>query len=139
MRRFQRVKLADTWRAWKEISWAEQPTNNVASSGFASGWSGQIQYRKNQEGLVLVHINLTKSTDIAASSAETLFTLPAGFRPSTTHTKAVHLVNSSSALMKELISLSVDSQGAVKMTAPAGQTYTGARPVFSAALSFYAS
>lgn len=123
---------------WKELSVSETPTNNVASSGFASGWGGQIQYRKNQEGLVLIHVNLTKSSDITAASTETLFTLPAGFRPATTHTKAVHLVNSGSALMKELISLSVDSQGIVKMTAPAGQTYTGARTVFSAALVYYA-
>ncbi|WP_352408124.1 hypothetical protein [Acetoanaerobium noterae] len=123
---------------WKELSVSETPTNNVASSGFASGWGGQIQYRKNQEGLVLVHVNLTKSSDIVASSAETLFTLPVGFRPATTHTKAVHLVSSGASLMKELISLSVDSQGIVKMTAPAGQTYTGARTIFSAALVYYA-
>lgn len=50
------------------------PTEVVVSTGFNAGWSGEVRYRINKEGLKTVAIIAERSTDIL-TSAETIITI----------------------------------------------------------------
>lgn len=63
-----------------KIALQQTPTETIITSGFASGWTGVLAYRKNQEGYVEISWNLTKSTDITSSN-EAVYTLPTSVRP----------------------------------------------------------
>lgn len=52
------------------------PTEVVVSTGFSAGWSGEVRYRINKEGLKTVGLVVERSTDIL-TSAETIITIPA--------------------------------------------------------------
>lgn len=65
----------------KVPAYAVTPAATTINSGFATGWSGQIKYRKTQENLLIMEIeDMAKTSTISAS--DTFYTLPLGDRPS---------------------------------------------------------
>lgn len=66
----------------KTPAYAVTPTETVITTGFASGWSGSVSIRKNQEGQKKVRYDLTKTSDIAFGDIP--FTLDSQYRPLTT-------------------------------------------------------
>lgn len=72
-----------------KIALQQTPVETVITSGFASGWTGEIRVSKTQEGILLLNLmDLMSTTDFSTTLAVVL-TLPVGFRPTRTHRELV--------------------------------------------------
>lgn len=65
------------YRAWHTIPSATQP--NWITATLQNGWTGALQYRKNQIGQIELNFNITPGTITAGT---VITTLPEGYRPS---------------------------------------------------------
>lgn len=90
------------------------PIMYEVANGFASGWSGNIKYGKTQENMLIVIIpSLVKSSEIGAN--ETVYTLPAGFRPannSKTHIAGATAVNT---ILGSIIEIQILATGVIRI------------------------
>ena len=122
----------------KVPAYAVTPTEIAITSGFASGWSGSISYRKNQENLVTLTVNIVKSTDIAAGQ-HLLFTLPTGVRPSDRATIFTNIHTSGSIPVQNAsATITVIWDGSINLHTMPGATLTNARYLNNVVLSYYA-
>ena len=112
------------------------PAETVITSGFASGWSGEIRLRKNQEGLVNVYVNLLKSTDVVAG--ETIANIPIGLRPAINSLKATILCDSiGSPLNNSACFVLIQATGDLSLLTPSGMSTTNARNINSFRTDYY--
>lgn len=81
--KYTRVALDGlTWSTWRQISTNDKPTefNIIGLNGFIAISGSKSTYCKTQEGVVIIDCYLQKSA--GQTGATSLFTLPAGYRPS---------------------------------------------------------
>lgn len=121
---------------WKELSVSDAPVETVITSGFASGWSGEIRLGKTQEGIKYIHIvSLAKTSDIS-TGGDIPYTIPIGHRP--IKTVSENLVGySSSGLFKagSSIQVRVQSDGVLALTST-GSVTADVRSIVGAILTF---
>lgn len=114
----------------------EAPTETVITSGFATGWSGEIRLGKTQEGIKYIHIvSLTKTSDIS-TGGDIPYTIPIGHRP--IKTVSENLVGySSSGPFKagSSIQVRVQSDGVLALTST-GSVTADVRSIVGALLTF---
>ena len=122
----------------KPLAYAVAPTEIAITSGFATGWAGSISYRKNQENLVTLTINIVKSTDIALGQ-HLLFTLPTGVRPSDRATIFTNIHTSGGIPVQNAsATITVIWDGSINLYTMPGATLTNARYLNNVVLSYYA-
>lgn len=101
----------------------------TVTTGFLANWSGTIKYRKNRESMVTVYIDLLRSADILAT-AETLYTLPEGYRPTDTINATVNLLSSTDvSIADSFANISINSSGQIIILPVTSTTLTDARSI----------
>ena len=113
------------------------PTETVITSGFAPGWSGFINARINQEGLVSVWIYFTKTSDI---TDETIYTLPTAFRPTIgqSFNKFINLMASNGAPVPESgANIMIQENGNIHINPIPGSTTIGTRKIYTEYFNYY--
>lgn len=117
------------------------PTLTTISTGFLANWSGTITYWKNQENLVTVSINLTRSADIL-STLEGLYPplMPVGFRPSVQAIQLVNLYTSANvSVAGSFANITMDTTGTIIIFPVTSTTLTNARQIRRVTFSYYAA
>lgn len=114
-----------------------KPNEIVYTSGFAPGWSGSIWYRKNQEGLVTLGLDLTKNVDLGASY-ETFVVVPEEIRPSRVQQQFINLLNTSGAsVANALATIIIYPNGECRVSPVTSATLTNARKIFFPFFCYY--
>lgn len=116
------------------------PTRTTVTTGFLANWSGFIRYWKNQENLVSVFVELTRSADII-STLEVLYTMPAGYIPILdAHAVTINLLNSGgTSVATSFARVFVSASGAVCLLPVTSTTLTNARKVSGVLIQYYAA
>lgn len=106
-----------------------KPIENIITSGFASGWTGEIRYDKYREGDMHIQVTLTKSSDYGGGGT-LLYTFPAGNRPAGTEVKQIMLLTTGGGIVlgSEAVCY-IDSAGALRIVTKAVTTLTNARKI----------
>ena len=106
------------------------PTSLIPiTTGFLTNWSGTIRYGKSREGFVSVYIDLLRSADIL-STAEILYTLPLGFRPTGVITSTVNLLSSTDvSVASSYANISINTSGQITILPVTSTTLTNARSI----------
>lgn len=114
------------------------PTQLVLST-LAAGFTGSINYDKNDIGLVTLRLNVLKDSDYTAGGLLTLATMPVGYRPNASHSTVGITRTSGGTLVKDAYAeISIDSQGIISVrTIPSG-VFTNARLLQNNTLAYTA-
>ena len=114
------------------------PTEITISTGFASGWSGDIKYRINQEGLKTLVLSVEKTTDLT-TTAETIATIPA---IASTYPFGCSTISSlwtgsfATRVQGAMCEIRVDTSGNIKITSIGSVTAT-AKAINGTLMSYY--
>lgn len=118
-------------------AYAIAPTETVITTGFATGWSGAIKIKKNQEGLVTLYINASKNTAITLAG-ETIYNLPTQFRATDTSLFSFNASDSNFVYSKALVNLVVYNNGELFVIPASSQDMTNAVTIPRVVISYYA-
>ena len=131
---FERTRANGTWSDWFLISKAITPTETVITSGFASGITGTIRCRKNQEGLLTFRLALNSNVAI---TVKVLCTLPLSYRPTADCHFVTQLQNTSSNLLDAFATIIFGSNGDVVVSNVFGTQVSDAKSIYAPVFSMY--
>jgi len=96
----------------------------TVTTGFAEGWSGTICYGKTNADILIVSIDtLTKTSDIGSN--DTVYTLPAGYRPAIFAKTNAAGINAGVAVVNgSMVEIIILTTGALRLRNVGGVTAT---------------
>jgi len=96
----------------------------TVTTGFAEGWSGTICYGKTNADILIVSIDtLTKTSDIGSN--DTVYTLPAGYRPAIFAKTNAAGINAGVAVVNgSMVEIMILTTGALRLRNVGGVTAT---------------
>lgn len=121
----------------KTPSYSVTPTEISITTGFASGWSGSIKYRKNQENQTTLILSLVNNTDIVAGLT-LLYTLPVAIRPLVDIKTTINLYAAAQySIANSFANIIILTSGEIYVYPVTGTTLTDARLIYAVTFTYY--
>ncbi|MBB6218173.1 hypothetical protein HNQ80_004313 [Anaerosolibacter carboniphilus] len=108
-------------------------------STFASGFSGSINYDKNELGLVTLRLQVTKDSDFVAGAVHTIATLPIGYRPNVAHACSAVVRTTGGGLIKDAYGeIVIGNSGVLSFRGIPSGVFTNGRILFDNTIAYTA-